>query len=61
MKRGFLLIDQNMNSVIIPIGDHDLSYAFKNKELVDQVKQHNTLKQLDEDIRKYIKGTYEQD
>lgn len=61
MKRGFLLIDQKMNTVIIPIGDEDLLYYLTNRELIDHVKQHNTLKQLDEDIRRYIKGSYEQD
>ena len=61
MKRGFLLIDQNMNTVIIPLGDHDLSYALKNKQLLDAVRQHDTLKKLDTDIRKYLKGTYEQE
>lgn len=61
MKRGFLLIDQKMNTVIIPIGDEDLALYLKNKELINHVKQHENLKSLDTDIRKYIKGNYEQD
>ena len=61
MNRGFLLVDQKMNTVIIPIGDEDLSYYLKNKELINHVKQHDNLKSLDADIRKYIKGNYEQD
>ncbi len=63
MTRGFLLMDQSMNTVIIPQDDPELveffSYHRNRENILDGVHVHNTLKALDADVRKYLKGEYD--
>lgn len=62
MTRGFLLLDQKMNTVIIPADDPELSEFFRyrrsHENILDGVRVHDTLKSLDADVRKYLKGEY---
>ena len=63
MTRGFLLLDQKRNTVIIPSDDPEIVEFFRyhrNREnILDGVHVHDTLKELDADVRKYLKGEYE--
>ena len=63
MTRGFLLMDQYMNTIIIPKDDDDLIEFFRHKDgYPDNIKNahsHKNLKDLDQDVRKYLKGEYE--
>lgn len=63
MTRGFLLMDQKMNTVIIPTDDPELAEFFRyhrNREnILDGVRVHDTLKELDADVRRYLKGEYD--
>lgn len=62
MTRGFLLIDQKKNTIIIKPDDPDLKEFIKNMRNADgtlDVKAHNTLKELDDDVRKYLKDEYD--
>lgn len=61
MTRGFLLIDQSMNTVIIPHEDEDLMDWMKHKVNMGNVHKHGTLKELDADVRAYLKNTYKED
>jgi hypothetical protein len=61
MTRGFLLIDQEMNTVIIPMNDEDLTEWMKTKVNMAQVHRHKTLKELDNDVRAYLRYTYKED
>lgn len=56
--RGFLLIDQHMNTVIIPWNSEELNYALRRYKLHDTIKPHSGLKTLDSDVRAYLKGNY---
>lgn len=58
MTRGFLLIDQSMNTVIIPMDDEDLKDWMKYKVDMSKVHEHKTLKELDLDIRAYLRNKY---
>lgn len=49
------MIDQNRNTVILPI-----DRIWKSKDLVEHVKRHKTQKELDADIKAYLKGEYEE-
>lgn len=63
MTRGFLLVDQQMNTIILPQDDEDLVEFLRYKpgypNNIDKAHTHKTLKELDADIRKYLKGQYE--
>ena len=63
MTRGFLLIDQQKNTIILPVEDPDLvefmRYKDGYKRALDRAHTHKTLKELDDDIRKYLKGEYD--
>lgn len=63
MTKGFLLVDQSMNTIIVPYDDEDLVEFFRYKveyeSVYDKVHSHRTLKELDADVRKYLKGVYE--
>lgn len=61
MTKGLLLVDQQMNTIIIPWDDEDLQYAMKHKINIANAHQHKTLKELDKDVRAYINGTYEEE
>ena len=62
MTRGFLLIDQQMNTVIVPHDDKDLQDWFKYKKIdLSKVHKHKTLKELDSDIRAYLHNKYEEE
>lgn len=63
MKKGFLLIDEAKNTVILPWNDEELAVMLKRRGMIgmlESIHQHNTIKDLHTDISKYIKGTYEQ-
>lgn len=63
MTRGFLLMDQKMNTIILPFDDPDFAELYRHrddyKKAMDAVHQHDTLKSLDADVRKYLKGDYD--
>lgn len=63
MTKGFLLLDQSMNTIIIPFDDPDLAEFFRRRDdyrkAMDKAHQHGTLKELDSDVRKYLKGEYD--
>ena len=65
MTKGFLLIDQSMNTIILPMDDPDLVEFFRYKpgypKNIDKAHTHSTLKELDADVRAYIRGTYKED
>lgn len=61
MIKGFLLVDQLMNTVIIPMDDEDLKDWMKYKVNMAKVHQHKTLKELDADVRAYLKNRYEEE
>lgn len=54
MTKGFLLIDQKMNTVIIPWDDEDLKYKLD----MSKIHEHRTLKELDADVRAYLHNKY---
>lgn len=61
MTRGFLIIDQSMNTIILPWNDDDFcNWLRSNKGYEKTVKCHNTLKELDKDVRAYLKNEYEE-
>ena len=62
--RGFLLLDQEKNTVMIPAGDLDalldligIDRSTFRKRLCT-VNQHKTKAELDRDISSYLKGEY---
>jgi len=62
--KGFLLLDQSKNTVIIPVGDMDalldlvgIDRSTFRKRLCT-VNQHKTKAELDRDISSYLKGEY---
>lgn len=61
MTRGFLVVDQSMNTVIVPMDDEDLKEWMKYKIKIATVHEHKTLKELDADVRAYLKGTYKEE
>lgn len=61
MTRGFLLVDQQMNTIVIPIEDENLKEWMKYKVKMYKVHEHGTLKELDKDVRAYLKGEYEEE
>lgn len=60
--RGFLLIDQKMNTVVLPLDHEDLieylGYKPHRPEVLHTLREHTTLKQLDADVRAYIRDAY---
>lgn len=62
MTKGFLIVDQQMNTLILPMDDPDLVEFLRYKpefpRNIDRVHTHKTLKELDADVRAYLKGTY---
>ena len=56
--KGFLMIDQRMNTVIIPWDSEELIDALRRYKLHDSIKPHSGLKMLDLDVRAYLKGNY---
>lgn len=61
MTKGFLLVDQSMNTVIVPMDDEDLKDWMKYKVNLAKVHEHRTVKELDADIRAYLKNRYEEE
>lgn len=63
MTKGFLLLDQCKNTIIIPYNDNDLidflRYKIDGQCALAKAREHKTLKELDADVRKYLKGVYE--
>lgn len=64
MIRGFLLIDQDMNTALLPYDDEDLLEFFRRRpgfhKNVEKIRIHDTIKSLDQDVRRYLRGTYEE-
>lgn len=64
MRKGFLLIDQSMNTVIVDNHDPDLVEFFRPKpnyvSMTDRINQHRTQKDLLDDVRNYVKGIYKE-
>ena len=60
MEKGFLLIDDAKNTVIIPWYDEELAVMLKRRGIIESIHKHTTIKDLHTDISKYLKGTYEQ-
>lgn len=62
--KGFLLIDQKGNTLLIPANEewlHDFlrnSCGYQNRQL-DKIRTHKNQKELFDDIRAYLKGWYE--
>lgn len=61
MTKGFLLMDQSMNTVIVPMDDEDLKDWMKHKVNMAKVHEHRTVKELDADVRAYLKNRYEEE
>jgi hypothetical protein len=63
-NRCFLLIDQHMNTALIPYSDEDIVEFFRRKpgfpDNLEKVQMHDTIKALDQDVRRYLRGTYEE-
>lgn len=63
MTKGFLIIDQLMNTIILPYDDADLVEFLRYKagysNIINKAHQHRTLKELDSDVRKYLKNEYD--
>lgn len=55
--KGFLLIDQKGNTILIPANEEWL-HDFLRSE-IDKIKVHKTQKELFDDVRAYRKGWYE--
>lgn len=61
MRRGFLILDQKMNTVLFTVGGEEMNDLYdylKSSSTRHRVKLHRTLKELDKDIRAYLKNTY---
>lgn len=56
MKRYFLLIDPQKNTVRIPVDDEFIKDALKNKEVMQKIKKHKTKKELESEVSDYLKG-----
>lgn len=61
MTKGFLIVDRSMNTVIVPMDDEDLKDWMKYKVNIAKVHEHKTLKELDADIRAYLRNKYEEE
>lgn len=55
MKKGFLIIDGAMNTYVFDKDEFNELLGYKAID-VSQVKQHKTLRELDAEVRKYLKG-----
>lgn len=54
--KGFLLIDKQKNSVVIPLNNEFLKEYFKGKELYDSIRKHKTQAELLNEVKKYLRG-----
>ena len=61
MVKGFLIIDKQMNTILMPWDDEDLSDFLRLKGTMSKIRRHKTLKALDVDLRKYLKDEYTND
>ncbi len=63
MTRGFLIVDPDMNTIILPMNDPDLVEFFRYKpgfpNNIDNAHRHDTIKALDKDVRAYLRGEYD--
>ena len=62
MKKGFLLIDEQKNTIILSpkyIEADDILSWLKNSDIRKEIKQHKTKTDLYNDVNMYLKGTYE--
>lgn len=63
LAKGFLLIDQKGNSILISANEewlHEfLRYKGTDNRTLDRIRVHQTQKALFDDIRAYLKGWYE--
>lgn len=61
MRRGLLVLDQEMNTVLFTVDSeemNDLCDYLKFSSARYRAKPHRTLKELDKDIRAYLKNIY---
>lgn len=54
--QGFLIIDPQKNTVIVPVRDEFLTETFKNKEIYNNIKKHKTQSELLNEVKAYLKG-----
>ena len=62
MKKGFLLIDQQKNTIILSPNDpeyKELTMWLLYTNLIKEVKQHKTKTELYLDVKKYLNNEYE--
>lgn len=52
----FLLIDPQKNTLQIPVDNEFLNEIFKNRDLIKNIKQHKTKRELITEISNYLKG-----
>lgn len=59
--KGFLIVDGSKNTLFIPNEDIQELFSYLHlNEIIKNVKQHKTFKELDTEIRNYVnmKGDY---
>lgn len=62
MKKGFLLIDEQKNTIIISPNNHEYKELFMwlpYSDLRKEIKQHKTKTELYLDVKKYLNNEYE--
>lgn len=61
MRHGLLVLDQKMNTVLFTVDSeemNDFCDYLKFSSARHRIKSHKTLKELDKDIRAYLKNIY---
>ena len=51
-----MLIDPQKNTLQIPVDNEFLNEIFKNRDLIKNIKQHKTKRELSTEISNYLKG-----
>lgn len=54
--QGFLIIDPQKNTVVVPVRDEFLTEVFRNKEIYNSIKKHKTQAELLAEVKSYLKG-----
>jgi len=54
--QGFLLIDPQKNTVVVPVRDEFLTETFRNNEIYTNIKKHKTQAELLNEVKNYLKG-----
>ena len=58
MQKGFLVIDMQRNTAILPYDDPFFREYFMVDRFKSSIRKHKTLSELDKDIREYLKNGY---